>query len=521
MKLTTIIFLLGISSFTFGQPPIEWRQSAGSGYEEFAYSMDRTLDDGYVFAGWSINPVSHGGRDYQVTKVDNKGKVQWQRWYGGTFHDEAKCIRSTSDGGYIVAGYSSSNDSDVTGHHGNVPIGDCWIIKIDSSGNLLWQKSVGGSQEDAAVSICEASDGGYVFVGTTASSANGDISDSLKYQSMLFVKLSSKGALEWVRTLSPFGGQRAFCIEPTSDNGFIVTGESAGSNNDAVVLKLNNVGDTLWARKYGGGLYDYLFSVKQTADSGYICAGHSSSSDRDLSHNFGQPGSATYDAWFLRLDANGDRIWSRSYGGFDQDFISSIKLTPDGGFIAAGETSSAADDIKGYHGPEGSDGWIVKLNADGDLEWNRAYGGSSRDHAYDIVGSEDGGYVFLGSTFSFNGDNLGFAETYLWLVKLGVESGVEHYSAFSITAPIEIDQATNTLITNDVLTLSCKINTPGTFSFSITDLQGKVIKLIEHVVIPDDDYRLSVNLSELASGFYVYCCAMNNFRMAKKFALMR
>ncbi len=228
--------------------------------------------------------------------------IEWQKSYGGSSGDYANAIQQTSDGGYVVVGISESTDGDVTGNHGGF---DYWILKLTATGDTVWTKCYGGSDQDWAYAIQQTSDGGYIVAGFSGST-DGD-----------------------------------------------VTGNHGGW--DYWLLKLTATGDTVWTKSYGGSGNDWSMAIQQTTDGGYIVAGHSKSTDGDITGNHGD-----WDYWILKLTATGDTVWTKSYGGSGFDELSAIQQTDDGGYIVAGGSESTDGDVTGNHGY--FDYWVLKLD---------------------------------------------------------------------------------------------------------------------------------------------------------------
>ena len=184
-------------------------------------SVRQTTDGGYIIAGMSNSTNgdvsgNHGNPDYWLVKLDTNGNLQWQKSYGGSAADAASSVRQTSDGGYIIAGQSESNDGDVSGNHGYI---DYWIVKTDSNGNLQWQKSFGGSGEDSAYYIEQSNDSGYIIVGSTES-YNGDVTGFHGgYEDYWIVKTDNNGILQWEKCLGGSDSDIASSIQQTLDSG--------------------------------------------------------------------------------------------------------------------------------------------------------------------------------------------------------------------------------------------------------------------------------------------------------------
>ncbi len=362
-------------------------------------------------------------------KMQAQSTIDWEKSFGGSDYDGAYCINSTIDGGYVVAGYSFSNDSDVSGNHG---YDDYWIVKIDASGNLEWQKSLGGNTFDAAYSIVETIDSGFIIAGYS-DSYNGDITNNHGAQDYWIVKLDAEGNLSWQKSLGGTGVDWARAIAQTADGGFIVAGYSDSNNGDVTgnhgsqdywIVKLDELGNITWQKSLGGTLSDEANAVSQTDDGGYIVGGYSYSIDGDVSGNHG-----ANDYWVVKIDSSGSIQWQKSLGGTAADEANSIAQASDGGFVIAGTSESNDGDVTSAHGLQ--DFWVVKLNSSGDLEWEKTLGGSSYDKAYSISQTTDAGFIVAGETQSADGDvlmNHGSGD--VWIVKLDSYGNLESEQTF-------------------------------------------------------------------------------------------
>jgi len=339
----------------------------GSRYD-YARSVKQTTDGGYIVAGYTTS-FGAGYYDVYVLKLNSDGSLAWQKTFGGNGDDEAYSVQETTDGGYIVAGYTTS-----FGAGGY----DVYILKLNSNGTLIWQKTFGGNGDDEAYSIQKTADGGYIVAGYTDSFGAGN-------PDVYVLKLNSDGSLEWQKT---FGGgldDKAYSMQQTTDGGYIVAGctESFGAGSyDAYILKLNSDGSLAWQKTFGGGLDDKAYSMQQTTDGGYIVAG--------CTESFG---AGSYDAYILKLNSDGSLEWQKTFGGGLDDKAYSMQQTTDGGYIIAGYTWSFG---AGWY-----DVYILKLDSNENLVWQKTFGGNSRDEAYSIQQTTDGGYIVAGYTYSF------------------------------------------------------------------------------------------------------------------------
>jgi hypothetical protein len=388
-------------------PYLEWQRCLGGSGDDYAYDIRQTSDGGFVLAGktesnnGNVNG-NHGGGDCWVTKLNAKGKIGWQRCLGGSRGDQASSIQQTADGGYILAGGTRSNNGNVSGNHGGY---DAWMALLDSGGSLVWQRCLGGSENDYAHSVRQTKDGGFVLTGYTASN-NGDVEYNHGSADCWVVKLDASGALDWQMCLGGSSDDIALSVQQTTDGGYVLAGWTRSNNGnvsgnhgsaDCWIAKLNEDGRISWQRCLGGSLWDVATSIQQTVYGGYIVAGYTDSDDGDVSGNHG-----SNDGWAVLLDPSGNLVWQRCLGGGRGDAAMSIQPTPDGGYILAGSTQSSDGDVSGNRG--GDDCWIAKLNPSGDLVWQRCLGGSGLDIAYGVQPITDGGYILAGFTQSNNGD---------------------------------------------------------------------------------------------------------------------
>jgi len=483
LSLTFVALMLLFGTLIFAQPSIVWQKCLGGSDWDRAYSIQQTSDFGFIVAGYSAsndgdvsgwhegyhfgNPTS----DYWVLKLNSSGRIEWQKCLGGSGDDLAESIQQTSDGGFIVAGYTYSNDGDVSGNHGD---GDFWVVKLSSSCRIEWQKCLGGSGRDRAYSIQQTSDGGFIVAGYTESN-DGDVSGNHGNADYWVVKLNSAGNIEWQKCLGGSDWDRPYSIQQTSDGGFIVAGwtnsndgDVSGNHggNDYWIVRLNSSGNIVWRKCLGGSGWDWALSVQQTSDSGYIVTGFTESNDGDVSGNHGGR-----DYWVVKLNSSGNIVWQKCLGGTGWDVAFSIQQTSDGGFIVAGWSKSNDGDVSGHHGSaDSADYWVVKLNTTGRIVWQKCLGGSGEDWAYSVQQTSDGGFIVAGYTFSNDGDVSGKHGLYdnpdYWVVKLS-PSGVSE----NVIVPEQFKLS----VFPNPFNSSCTITAPSGAKIKIYDLQGKLI----------------------------------------------
>ena len=366
------------------------RKKHGDRGDERATDIQTTDDEGYIIAGYTDSGSSEYS-NYLIAKLDYFGDIIWQKEYGGKDFDEALSIQTTNDGGYIVAGTTESSDGDVSGAHGDE---DGWIIKLNSNGDIEWQKCLGGSSRDYANSIRQTFDGGYIVAGSTESS-DGDVIGSPGDTDGWIVKLSNIGDIEWQKLYGGTNADCAYSIQTTNDGGSVVAGITESNDGDvfgnhgdwdAWIMKLDHEGGLEWQKCLGGSSRDYANSIRQTFDGGYIICGGTESNDGNVIGYH-----ADEDGWVVKLSASGAVEWQKCVGGSKYDRLGSIQAAEDGGYIAAGYTKSNDGDVSGNNG--GYDAWVVKLSPIGDLEVQKCLGGN---YAYSVQCTNEGGFVVAG-----------------------------------------------------------------------------------------------------------------------------
>ncbi len=547
MKVPALLILSLINSFfSLAQPAIQWEKSFGGTGIEYLSAIEQTSDGGFIIAGSSTSNngdvTDHRGDslylDYWIVKVDSGGSIQWQKSLGGSNNDYATAIRQTNAGGYIVAGYSYSNDSDVTGHHGVGGI-DYWVVKLDTAGTIQWEKSLGGTSIDIAESVDLDFDGGYLITGASYSS-DGDVTGhhgGSSYPDYWVVKLDTSGIIQWQKT---FGGSRddhAFAIHQTSDSGYVIAGYSDSNDSDVTahhgasgvsdcwIVKLDTARNIQWQKSLGGSQVDYSYSIQQTNDNGYIVAGGTYSNDGDV---IGHHGNTNHnDFWVVKLDTAGAMQWQASLGGSDFDEAFSVKQTTDGGYIVAGGANSNDGNVTGHHGTTATnDCWLVKLDTGGILQWQKSFGGTAFDRFTTIQQTNDSGFIAAGWSRSDDDDvsaHHGTASTYdYWLVKLGafVTTGIEKnnhlFSDFRIS-PNPFSQST---------VISFFLSQRGNISVRIFDTSGKVVKTLVNTDLNRGHHRFSWNATDdsgrvAANGIYFVKIEGDGFRETRKVSVAK
>jgi hypothetical protein len=495
-KLLFILLSILTNVVLYAQAPnIEWQKTLGGNFIDWGSSVQQTADGGYITTGSTSSTNgdvmgNHGNSDFWVVKLNAVGDIQWQKALGGTGTEIAYSVRQTTDGGYIVIGLSSSNNGDVTGNHGSQ---DYWIVKLDTDGNIQWQKSLGGSGYEKAVSVQQTTDGGYIVAGSSGST-NGDVTGNHGNVDYWIVKLNTSGDIQWQKALGGSGLEDVAEIQQTDDGGFIIVGSSDSSsdgdvtgnhgNFDYWAVKLDTFGNIQWQKSYGGTGNDNAYSIQQTTDGGYIITGTSADSITGDIPTY--PGVIDY--WIIKVDSGGNMEWNKLLGGSLGDNAQVIRQTQDGGYIVAGWSFSTDGQVTGNHGS--NDYWVVKLDDAGNLKWQKSLGGSSGDNLRSIEQTTDGGYIILGDSFSTNGDvtgNHGLSD--YWLVKLTPGS-----LSTSESQSIKIPE----LYPNPAKDFIYLNNLPAGTTVYITDMSGR--KLLTK---KSTDKKIDINISKFINGVYM------------------
>lgn len=335
--------------------------------------------------------------------------IEWQNTIGGNGNDYLRSIAQTVDGGYILGGASASS---ISGDKTEASLGDSdyWVVKLDTNGNIGWQNAIGGNGSDNLNCIQQTSDGGYILGGSSTSGISGDKTEANMglYEDYWVVKLDSNGNIHWQNTIGGSAGDYLTSVQQTADGGYILGGYSnSGISGDKTellsgsydfwVIKLKSNGAIKWQNTIGGLGLDYLYSIQQTADGGYILGGYS---DSNISIDKTEASVGGFDCWVIKLNDDGEIQWQNTIGGTYDDGIFSIQQTTDGGYVFGGFSYSGISGDKTEDIIGNADYWVVKLNNAGNIEWQNTIGGNSFDFLRSIKQTNDGGYILGGSSLS-------------------------------------------------------------------------------------------------------------------------
>jgi hypothetical protein len=387
-----------------------WSKTFGGSDEELIRGVTSTQDGGFVVVG---NTKSSDGdittktsllEDIWLSKYDVNGNLVWSKTYGGSLDDLGYSIIENLDGTLTVAGYSKSSDGDVPS---NLGMHDFFIFKTDANGNLIWKKSYGFMSHDHAHKIISTSDGGYFVMGyadyggfgKTSSRNNTVLHGVGEYYG---IKLNAAGDKEWDRYFGGTLNERIFDAVQSNDGGLIMVGYSESNDFDVTdnhggydywIIKLSITGNLIWKKSYGGSGLDQAFGIAKTNNNSYLIVGTSNSEDGDVTSNKG-----ANDVWVIHVDDNGNKLWDKSFGGSQFDSANSIRTMSNGNFLISGHTRSNDLDVNQNKGE--NDFWAFTISPSGQMLWQKTFGGSNLDFAYDAIETLDKSIIIVGETES-------------------------------------------------------------------------------------------------------------------------
>jgi len=419
MKKIPLLILCMTSAFALNAQTT-FQKSYGGSDDDSMYGLTKTHDGGYVMAGQT---ESFGGTpfDIYIIKTNANGTVLWSKVYRGNASDYATYIQETADHGFLVSGGTTSYGAGSD---------DAFLLKTDSVGGVQWSKVYGGAMEDIFFSTAQTFDGGYIAAGHTFSFGAGSVD-------ALVVRTDASGDTLWTRIIGGTGWDQASSIIQTSDSNFVLCGRTGSFTTGYLKIflaKLDASGDTLWTLQYGGNGQEESQSVKETLDGDYIVVGSTNSFS-----------STNYNAYLNRFNTNGNLLWSKIYGGPKVDAFYEIVNMADSGFAFTGFTESFGI---GHRGSDSANVMLIRTDANGDTLWTRTYGGTKMDEVFGLVKTDDEGLVILAYSSSFGTDSL---DAYLIKTDASGNSNCnETPCAPFVFAPATIVSATSPQITSGV-----------------------------------------------------------------------
>jgi hypothetical protein len=357
-----LLILLCLPMIGFGQ---EW--TFGGTGDDYGYSVQQTTDGGYIIIGTTESFGTAISNVYLI-KTDGNGIEQWSKTFGGPYGDYGSSVQQTTDGGYIITGYTYSFGNGV---------GDVYLIKTDDGGIEQWSKTFGGIDEDWGMSVQQTSDGGYIIIGYSYSFVfAGNQCD------VYLIKTDDGGIEQWSKTFGGTDSDYGYSVQQTTDGGYIIIGTTNSFGNgvgDVYLIKTDDVGIEQWTKTFGGTSNDWGYSVQQTIDGGYIVAGYTYSFSNSLSGS---------DVYLIKTDDVGIEQWTKTFGGTGYDEGYSVQQTTDGGYVITGRTSSFGNGL--------DDVYLIKTDDGGIEQWSKTFGGTDYDEGFSVQQTTDGGYIITG-----------------------------------------------------------------------------------------------------------------------------
>ena len=438
------LYLISFPFTARTQVTYQWQQTLGGTVNDGAYAINATADGGYIVGGYSYSGISgnktvgsYGDMDYWVVKLDVDGNIEWQNVFGGSGHDELSKVIQTSDGGYLVGGYSSSLISGNKTENSAAGTQDVWVLRLNDTGDIIWQTCLGGTGIDLLGDLNETADGGCIIGSSSTSGHSGDKTENSKgIYDYWIIKLNSSGAIMWQNTIGGTGMDLCAGTEQLPDGGYFISGYSNSpvsfdkteapvgpfANNDAWIMKLDATGNIIWQNTIGGASLDDVRAARITPDNGAILAMHSQSNiSGDKTENTTSGATTDADYWLVKVDSLGNVEWDNTIGGIDADVGFDVTLMADGGYALTGHSQSPISGDKTSDAWASSyDYWVVGVNSAGELLWDRTYGTFMDDYSYCITTGTDGMLVVAGSAESVTtGDKIiaGNGWSDFWLIK--------------------------------------------------------------------------------------------------------
>jgi hypothetical protein len=487
IAITSSLLICLIADNLFAQPPDTlWTKTFGGDGEEFGSSVCQTLDGGYVITG-NTNPTApEGFPDVYLVKTDVDGNELWNRTFGGSYSEHGRCIQQTSDGGYIIVGETESYGN------GCLDNPDIYLIKTDIEGYEEWYHTYGGSFEEKGFWIEQTSDSGYIIVGFTYSYSGNNRCD------VYLIKTNANGIEEWHRTYGDSYWNFAYCVQVTSDGGYIISGSSYsldGPYYGGYLLKTDSLGNEEWSRFYDDNDAKVVYCVRQILEGGYILTGMLGNSEQ-------------FDIFLKKVTVNGYDEWTRYFGiaRWDQAFF--VQQTLDGGYIMVGLNDHR---IVGY-----MDAYLIKTDTDGNEEWELTLGGNYSDAAKSVQQTPDGGYIVCGYK-QINSQPESFDA---WLIRLDSEGTFAedfetrrplkfllyqpYPNPFNIQSTIQYDLPVHSQVTIDIY-----------------NILGRKVETLVSERQQAGPHSITWDAKDFSSAIYFYRITANDFSQSRKMILLK
>lgn len=464
-QLLLILFVSLIFFLNAQNPPDTlWTKTFGGSNSDRGSSVDITADSGYIITG-------NNGYDIWLIKTNANGDEIWNQTFSENYFSKGKSVIQTADNGYIITGFTGSST------YGDI---DIWLIKTNPDGIEEWSNIFIGSDMESGESVIQTSDGGYIITGFAGSYED-------RFNALL-IKTDSNGNEEWYQTYGESNFGTSYSVQQTIDGGYIMTGFAGSFSNgdsDVCLFKTDSNGNEEWNQTFGGYTREGGHSVQQTSDSGYIIAGYTDDWGYDS------------DIWLIKTDSEGQEEWNQTFGGDLWDISYCIQQTIDDGFIVAGVTTS--------YGNGSNDIWLIKIDSQGNEEWNRTFGGSNTEYGRSIKQTLDGGFIVIGWTRSY-----GAGSDDVWLLRLDSDVSIENNE---ITTPSYLVQNYPNPF-NPTTTIEFSIQNNSNVELGIYNIKGQKVKTLVNDNFEKGIHSILWNGNDesgdsVSSGVYMYKLNVN------------
>jgi len=481
MKNIHIFFVIALSIATVSLPQAPdtlWTRKIGGPGIDVGNEIIQSSDGGFVIAGYTTS-FGAGQRDAFLVKLDSLGNILWQKTYGTTLLEQAYSVKETYDGGLIISAFIYAATANL------------FLIKTNQNGDTLWTKNIGLSGNDFGTNIQLADDGGFLIVGYTDSNiSNGD-------RDVWLLKLDSIGTVLWQRTYGGTDADEGFKLLKLSNDNLLISGYSqsfSGGDRDGWIVKTDSSGNFIWSKGFGSGSYDEFTAAAEDENRNlYLIGTTETSGDRDL--------------WIVKTDSGGNHLFTESYGGSHWEWGHDIKKTNDGNFIVTGFNQSNSSGLRQL--------WILKIDQQGDTLWTKLIRSTNGSEGYSVIQTQDNRYAVTGvASSSGTGSDV-------WVIRLKPEgtSGIED-EIFELPTTFSLKQNYPNPF-NPGTVISYQLPVSGRVTLTVFDVLGNEVAVLVNELKTTGTYTIEFNVNGLASGVYVYQLRTHSFVETKKMILLR
>jgi hypothetical protein len=493
----------------------------GSDLEEF-FGGTGSADGYYYMAGLShssdhdlVNTTIDSANIF-IVKVDDSGNKVWARTYGGDDYDKARHIMEDDKGNLLFVGGTNSTNGDITYNRGG---SDVLVGKIDKAGNIIWFKTYGGTNYEGGRYIMQTSDGGYLVVGYSASDDLDVPNGGRGFHDGWLFKLDKAGNLVWTNTYGGTSIDRPRSVVELDDGSFIFAGQTDSDTMDCTgnhgstdvwAARIDNGGNLLWSKLYGGIGIDRAYNVMRTSDGNFVISGHTLSGDLT-----GKGGLMDYyDGLLIKIDEHGNLLNMTTFGGSYHEYFFRTKQLKDGHFIVAGSSSSDDNPVSGLSCKAGDSFMILQYDEDLNLDWGYCTGGSRSDICNELIIDPDGHIVLMGDSKSDNGavpGNYGHYDYWIIGLKELIDSQEEPVGSYFI--------ATYDVEKNELRIIS---ESEQEVKISIHHIDGSMIRTNDNFLLLPGVNEYSISESAFrASGMYIAKLSNMDHSATVKFPYIR